>query len=694
MKSPFALLRAIGRGVLNAVGGGVLGEVVVDLLPDVARDAWDWWKKDRTPEQRRAEIEALAQAPAPEIREQIEETVAAVASDRPPEVQLALSLYLSQVPAAVRQSLRRPSDPSGLSVPPLLALNEPDDLLPLLPAQLPRFQPGDRPLPGIDWELVELLGIGGFGEVWKARNPHFDAVPPVALKFCLDAAARDRLLRHEAAILNQVMRQGKHPGIVALQHTYLSADPPCLEYEFIPGGDLASLIQEWHRGPAGRDVVEKANRLLLDLARIVAFAHRLDPPIVHRDLKPANILVQQAPDGKLSLRVADFGIGGVAASQAIARTRLSVSQGQFLVTALRGAHTPLYASPQQMRGAAPDPRDDVYALGVIWYQMLTGNLVGGRPGGTRWVKRLADMGMSSALVDLLGSCVEEAPADRPAHAGELAEQLTSLLGERPAPAPTPARTVQLPRVLTNAVGMKLVLVPAGTFLMGSPDGETQRCPDEAQHRVTITRPFYVGVHPVTQREYEAVMRTNPSHFTASCGGGPNHPVEQVSWLDAVEFCRKLSALTAEKAADRTYALPTEAEWEYACRAGTTRPFCCGDALSSEQANFDGNHPFGGAKRGGHLQRTSAVGSYGANAWGLHDMHGNVWEWCLDWYDENWFVLGPANDPQGPLTGDHRVLRGGCWNNSGHLCRSARRNKYAASFRNDTIGFRVVVHPGQ
>src|SRR5262249_8586254 len=122
--------------------------------------------------------------------------------------------------------------------------DEPGQLLALLPRRLPRFRPGDRPPGAGDWELVELLGVGGFGEVWKAHNPHFDGVPPVALKFCLDPEARDRLLRHEAAVLNQVLRHGKPPGIVTLQHTYLSADPPCLEYEYVSGGDLSVLVRD------------------------------------------------------------------------------------------------------------------------------------------------------------------------------------------------------------------------------------------------------------------------------------------------------------------------------------------------------------------------------------------------------------------------------------------------------------------
>jgi formylglycine-generating enzyme required for sulfatase activity len=736
MQTPFAILRVVAKALLNAAGGGIAGDLIIDVVPDVAQDVWAWWRKERTPEQRRADLKALAEAPPEKVQAAVQQVVAEVAGDRPIEEQIQLSRYLSEVPAALRRSLRGVDDGPGASLPALLSLDGPEDIVPLLPSHLPRFRPGDHPLPGIDWELVELLGVGGFGEVWKARNPHFDGVPPVALKFCLDPAARDRLLRHEAAVLNQLMRQGRHPGIVTLQHTYLSADPPCLEYEFVPGGDLAGLLHEWRADPTGPGRAELAARLMLDLSRVVAFAHKLSPPIVHRDLKPANILVQRGADGKAALRVADFGIGGVAANEMIARTRAGTTPGGFLVTALRGAHTPLYASPQQMRGDPPDVRDDVHALGVIWYQLATGTLTLGRPGGTRWARRLADVGLSEPMIDLLGACMEEEPEDRPADAAVLAESLAALLGPAPAPAAEVTETcpdcggpmkvrkgtrgvflgcaafpkcrgtrgapaalraklkgespaspvpVDLPKALTNSVGMKLVLVPAGTFLMGSPESEAERGDDEGPcRRVTIARPFYMGVFPVTQAEYEKVMGGNPAQFRKGAGGGPSHPVEQVSWDDAVEFCRRLSALAAEKEWTRAYRLPTEAEWEYACRGGKSTPFAFGDSLSGEQANFDGSRPYGAVRPKPPAGKTTKAGAYPPNAWGLCDMHGNVWEWCQDWYAESYRHAG------GPARGDRRVLRGGWWNNSGHLCRSARRNKYAPDFTNENIGFRVVL----
>ena len=211
----------------------------------------------------------MASASLANAKQAAEEAVREVAAGLPPQAQERIKDYLAQVPGTIRQSLRRPSDPRGAPVPPSLSLRRAEDLLSLLPQRLPRFKPGDQPLPGVDWKLVELLGTGGFGEVWKATNPHMPSAPPVALKFCLDPQAA-RTLRHEASVLDRVMRQGKHTGIVPLLRTYLSADPPCLEYEFVGGGDLAGLIRAAHQGgPVKPDV---ATRWVLHLASQVAFA--------------------------------------------------------------------------------------------------------------------------------------------------------------------------------------------------------------------------------------------------------------------------------------------------------------------------------------------------------------------------------------------------------------------------------------
>ena len=246
MSLPLRLLKIVGKVALNAVGGGIAGDLALDVLPEIAQHVWVWWTDDAG--DRVKEVESLTAASVEQIKAAVAEVVKEVGAGQPPATQEALASYLSLVPFSLRGTFRRPSDPMGVSIPLSFAPTCSDELIPLLPARLPRFKPGDHPLAGVDWELVELLGSGGFGEVWKARNPHFDGVPQVALKFCLDPAARDRLLKHEAAALNHVMRTGSHPGIVGLRHTYLSADPPCLEYEYVAGGDLAGVVADSRAG--------------------------------------------------------------------------------------------------------------------------------------------------------------------------------------------------------------------------------------------------------------------------------------------------------------------------------------------------------------------------------------------------------------------------------------------------------------
>lgn len=249
------------------------------------------------------------------------------------------------------------------------------------------------------------------------------------------------------------------------------------------------------------------------------------------------------------------------------------------------------------------------------------------------------------------------------------------------------------KVITNSIDMKLTLIPAGKFVMGSPAGESERDAEEVQHEVTITKPFYMGVHEVTQAQFQKLMGKNNSHHK-----GPDLPAEQVRFPEAEIFCKRLSELEAERKAGRVYRLPTEAEWEYACRGGTTTTFHVGNTLSAEQANFNGNYPFGDAAKGANLQKTAKVGSYPPNAWGLYDMHGNVSEWCSDFYDPDYYKTSPKADPKGPAKGVmatgfannfFMVVRGGNWLDEGRALRSAYRYRFQSSEPYRLVGFRVV-----
>jgi formylglycine-generating enzyme required for sulfatase activity len=232
--------------------------------------------------------------------------------------------------------------------------------------------------------------------------------------------------------------------------------------------------------------------------------------------------------------------------------------------------------------------------------------------------------------------------------------------------------------LAEGVEMTFSFIPPGAFLMGSPTEEVRRGENETQHRVTLTQGFFLGVHPVTQAQWQAVMGNNPSHFK-----GENLPVEHVSWEDSLGFCRILG----ERGGKR-YRLPTEAEREYACRAGTTTPFPAGKTVSTEQANFEGTYPYGVGERGVYREKTTPVGSFPCNPWGLFDMTGNVWEWCADWYGV--YPSTAPNDPQGSSTGTMRVLRGGSWYDGLRGCRSAYRNFCEPSQRLYHYGCRVVL----
>ncbi len=248
--------------------------------------------------------------------------------------------------------------------------------------------------------------------------------------------------------------------------------------------------------------------------------------------------------------------------------------------------------------------------------------------------------------------------------------------------------------LAPGVALSMVRIPAGSFRMGSPQDEPESRDSEGpQHRVTLG-PFSLGQTPITQAQWRAValweqvecaLEPDPSEFK-----GPNRPVEKVSWHEAVEFCYRLSRHTHKR-----YGLPSEAQWEYACRAGSTTPFHFGATLTSELANYDGTSTYGDGPKGTYREQTTDVASFPANAWGLQDMHGNVWEWCADhwhpsydfapWDDQPWLI--PAADPQ-----EHRLLRGGSWFKDPGCCRSACRDFYPPYFDFNYLGFRVCCLP--
>jgi uncharacterized protein (TIGR02996 family) len=233
---------------------------------------------------------------------------------------------------------------------------------------------------------------------------------------------------------------------------------------------------------------------------------------------------------------------------------------------------------------------------------------------------------------------------------------------------------------TNAVGMRFAWIPSCTFLMGSPEEEEGRDEDEWRHRVTLTHGYYLGVHPVTQGEWQAVLDTNPSRFP-----GDDLPVDNVSRDACRLFCERLREIDG-----LGYRLPTEAEWEFACRAGSTGPFHFGATLSTQQANYAGYQAYGRGSEGEWRRQTTPVGIFPANAFGLSDMHGNVWEWCEDLFGP--YAHSDVSDPRGAIFSTTRVVRGGAWLETPRFCRSACRGRrtVGSGYRLDTHGCRVCL----
>jgi len=473
---------------------------------------------------------------------------------------------------------------------------------------------------------------------------------------------------------------------------------------------------------------------------------------VHRDIKPANILLEPGRRA-VQARIADFGLVRIVGqdwlhSQADLSVRQSMSLGsvqtiQPALTQLGSSTRSLigtyaYMSPEQKDGRQADFASDLYAVGLIAFRCLTGlkemafDLPSDvddslSPEWDAWVrqalrsqkeKRFASAVEMAAGLRRVGAAIsgKKKAAVRAERECRQAERLQADEAARhkrqqqcdqlPAGWTAQKRTVttvsptgetqKLIKYYTNSIGMKFVQIEPGEFMMGSSQtaAEVARladdphdkkkleawCADEhPRHKVQLTSRFLMAATEVTQSQYKAVMGESPSYFKEE-----NSPVEQVSWNDAVGFCKALS-----KRDGVTYRLPTEAEWEYGCRAGTTTPFYTGATINTGQANYNGNYTYGNGRKGVYRHKTTPAGGFPANPWGLYDMHGNVWEWCQDGYDSEYYGKSPENDSLAPK-GFSLVLRGGSWSRSPRYCRSAYRNRGAPTFSNTCGGFRVVV----
>ncbi len=599
------------------------------------------------------------------------------------------------------------------------------------------------------YSLQRELGRGGMGVVWLARDSELGI--QVALKFLSD------VLTHDEESMRQLRREARN--MLALTHEHIVR---CYTLERV--GSIAFLVMEYLRGPTLAEVLKERQRgrmqgmdsreVLIVLEQVAAaIDHAHKHGCLHLDLKPGNLMLTRVPgdllaSGRAVIKVADFGLSF--------RTRAPSSVSDATSNAFRRGGTLQYVSPEVLRNEMPTEASDVYSLGATLYHLVSGQPPFLGPNLVDAVlhdppPRLA--GESSSLNDVILRCLEKDPSARPASASAVLQGALYLRPREIAPSVRPgirgrlasaflAPKGKLPAdfeaidaragsggwarvVRDQRTGIQFKLVEPGEYQRGSSD-ETGAAPEHPRHRVEFTQPFYLAVHVVTVGQWRGFARLTQHHTGAERTGigvtlspdgswgvhskatwknpfpllsiddwGDDHPVTMVSWLDVQEFCSPFG-----------YRLPTEAEWEYACRAGTESAYWWGDRpdrglgcgnfcdvlfrekfpesraakAQVEAAAFDFDD--------GALY-TSAVGRFRPNPWGFQDMLGNVWEWCQDAFDPGCYQEKVRLAPMG-MSGKCRPLRGGSYADAPDACRSAFRHRAPPDHASARIGFRPLV----
>jgi formylglycine-generating enzyme required for sulfatase activity len=567
------------------------------------------------------------------------------------------------------------------------------------------------------YRAISLLGQGSFGRTFlaidelkpsKPRCVIKQFLPEVKGKKAINKAAE--LFEQEATRLDQL---GKHQQIPELLAFFNQEDRKYLIQEFIDGDDLAKELKT--KGVFNQQQIKE---LLADLLAVLKFVH--EHHVIHRDIKPENI-IRRKQDGKLVL--VDFG----AAKETMANETSAV--GTIIGSVA-------YIAPEQAVGKAKFA-SDLYSLGATCLHLLTNieptDLFDTAEGEWMWRDYLRDNEIDYELSYILDKLVEGATKRRFQSVEEVLEALEaknsiSQTHNQPQPsnktktakvkqvhqldlkvvefdfvtiANDPSLKVSQKSILSicrhqrkakyitinlgQDISLDLIGIPGGKFLMGSPADEAEREVEESPQHLVAIRPFFMSKYPITQAQWQTIMGDNPSRFIESNITKSKKPVERVSWFDCGLFCEKLSALIG-----REFRLPTEAEWEYACRGQTQTPFHFGSTIGTELANYNGEDVYGSGFEGENRRQTTDVDSFFANRFGLYDLHGNVAEWCADTWHSN-YQNAPddgsawtSNDSK-----DLRVLRGGSWLHLPGNCRAAQRFKSNPKSKSDAFGFRLA-----
>jgi hypothetical protein len=336
----------------------------------------------------------------------------------PEEYRDALMSYMEVIPEVVRQALRRPGDPAGLSVPKEFSLKRVDDWLLFLPHQLPTYRPGDIPINQETWRTEQLRGLGTHTEVWEGYDDEQPELSPACLKFITDEGAAEKF-RSREELLQRILDLEVINGLIPLRSVYLLSNPPCFEYIHLPGYDLANLMND-ARWRGDRPRPSQAAMIMRRISRVVGKLHRQRKPMVHGGLKPSNVLLSPM-DGKVSIWISDIGWGEVSAGLPTE----NLIRPQILRRSMRGSYAPLYAPPKKSKNLPIDPRDDIYAIGMIWYQLLMNDPAASAPIGLDWSYGLHQYGLTEGQAKLIMSCLSNTALDRPADGLTLADLIVS-----------------------------------------------------------------------------------------------------------------------------------------------------------------------------------------------------------------------------------------------------------------------------
>ncbi len=556
------------------------------------------------------------------------------------------------------------------------------------------------------YQLQGPIGQGGMGQVYLATDvgESGKGARQVAIKLVLGALAGSQQAYERFVQEMHIAEQLDHENIVqVLTHGKTSQGVPYLVMQYVEGGSLLDRIR--NRPGQGLSVDEVID-IGMQVCTALMVAH--DFGVIHRDIKPGNILVRQEryPRPRLIVKLADFGLAR------------SLETSQHSMSAMVGTFG--YRSPEQRSGGSVDVRSDLYSLGATLFHACSGEAP---EGPVDWDE------IPEVLRLVLRKSLTKKAIDRYAHAGEMYEALASCRSGVVAGASVALKLPEssvakkkdiseglaVPEELTNSIGMKFRLIQPGTFMMGnerSVEELVEQFPEmknwnrewitrsDPSHSVRISKGYYLGKYAVTAADFKRfvdkvgyktegerdgkgaygwtgkewvqdskITWRNPG-FTQT----DKDPVVCVSWNDAQSYCQWLSEVEG-----KSYRLPTESEWEYACRAGSSTAYCFGEG----EARL-GEYAWYGKNSG---SKTHPVGQKAPNDFGLYDMHGNVWEWCSDWHGD--YPSGTLIDPTGPSTGSFRVFRGGGWNYGAAYCRSANRDWLDPSARSFNLGFRLA-----